>query len=134
MIAKQIPLGAVMCQRRFHLFDSEGDPHAVSVALGVPVPTDIEGGLLDAGSEATGTFRCPFQIKGLGHDARIDAVFGEDPFVALQYAIDFIGTRLDAWSAEQKLQNKHRAAPERTSWVWTYPPDKEQQRTDSIDK
>lgn len=132
MIAKRIPLGVVMCRRRFHLFDGEDKPHAVTVTLGRPVPTDNEGGLLDAGAEPAGTFRCPFQIEGLGHDARIDAVFGEDPFVALQYAIDFIGTRLDAWSAEQKFYNRHRA-PERTSWVWMYPPDQEQERTGGIE-
>ena len=103
MIAKRIPLGVVVCQRRFHLFDEGGNPHAVTVTLGTPVPTDSEGGLLEAGAEATGTFRCPFQIEGLGHDAKIEAVFGQDPYVALQYAIDFIGIRLDGWSTEQRF-------------------------------
>lgn len=131
MIAKRIPLGVVVCQRRFHLFDEGGNPHAVTVTLGSPVPTDSEGGLLEAGAERTGTFRCPFQIEGLGHDAKIEAVFGQDPYVALQYAIDFIGTRLDGWSTEQRFSNRHRA-PERTSWVWTYPPDQEQERTGVI--
>jgi hypothetical protein len=68
-----------------------------------------------------GDFRCPFQIIGLDRDEKIDAPFGEDPFVALQYAINLAGDRLDAGVERLKLRNSHRNGPSMPdSWIWRY--------------
>ncbi len=92
----------------------------------MPVATNLDGRVLHEGEEPSGTFRCPFQITGLNHDERVDGVFGEDAFVALQYAIDFIGDRLDLYSKELGLTNKQRRPDgTRDSWIWAYPPDRQ---------
>jgi hypothetical protein len=124
MKAQPIPLGMVICQRKFHLYTPDGQPRSVIVRLGMPVPTSLDGCVLAEGSESFGIFRCPVQITGLNHDERVDGIFGEDPFVALQYAIDFIGDRLNQWSTALELTNRQRNAA-RDSWIWTYPPHQE---------
>ena len=123
MNAQPIALGTVICQRSFELFSSDGQSRLVAVRLGMPVATNMDGRVLHEGEEGDGTFRCPLQIEGLNHDERVDGVFGEDPFVALQYAIDFIGDRLNLYSLELGLTNR-RQRPDgtRDSWIWAYPP------------
>lgn len=122
MDAHPIALGTVMCQRHFKLYASGGESRSVTVRLGIPVPTTLDGRVLREGEEPSGVFRCPFQITGLNHDERVDGAFGEDPFVALQYALDFIGDRLELYSKELKLTNRHpRPDGTRSSWIWAYP-------------
>jgi hypothetical protein len=57
------------------------------------------------GGTSQGEFRCPVQILGLDKDDAIYAPFGEDPFVALQYAIDLIGDLLKERSERLGLEN-----------------------------
>jgi hypothetical protein len=126
MDAQPIALGMVICQRNFELYTSDGQLRLVAVRLGMPVPTRLDGRVPRQGEEPSGIFRCPFQVTGLNRDERVDGVFGEDPFVALQYAIDFIGDRLKLYSKELGLTNKHqRPDGTRDSWIWTYPPDRQ---------
>jgi hypothetical protein len=126
MDAQPLALGKVICQRSFDLYITSGQPRSVTVLLGMPVPTTLDGRVLREGEEPYGIFRCPFQITGLDFDERIDGAFGEDPFVALQYAIDFIGDRLNLYSKKLGLTNT-RPLPDgaRDSWIWTYPPDRQ---------
>ena len=126
MNAKPIALGLIVCQRTFALYASDGQSRSITVRLGVPVATNLDGRVLKEGEEPSSTFRCPFQITGLEHDERVDGIFGEDPFVALQYAIDFIGDRLNLYSKELGLSNKWRRSDgTRDSWIWAYPPDRQ---------
>jgi hypothetical protein len=124
MDAQPIALGKVICQRSFDLYTSDGQPRSVTVLLGMPVPTTLDGRVLLEGEESCGIFRCPFQITGLDHDERVDGAFGEDAFVALQHTINFIGDRLDHYSNDLKLTNKRRRLDGTlASWIWFYPPD-----------
>jgi hypothetical protein len=121
-IAPAIPLGTVIAERSFTLQDSEGKKRQITVRLGCPVATASDGSLRRSGLPP-GDFRCPFQIIGLDRDEKIDAPFGEDPFVALQYAINFAGDRLDAGVERLKLRNLYRGGhgpsiPD--SWIWRY--------------
>jgi hypothetical protein len=51
------------------------------------------------------------------------APWGEDAFVALQYAIDVAGDLLDSMMAREKLDVRWKAGePQRSSWIWQYPP------------
>ncbi|GAA3752093.1 hypothetical protein GCM10022270_08510 [Terriglobus aquaticus] len=81
----------------------------------------------------TNTFRCPFQISGLDCDDRVFAPFGEDPFVALQYAIHLAGDVIESGAKRLNLQNplarvRERAKPDRphfedagrASWIWEF--------------
>jgi len=125
MKAQRIALGMVACQRTFELYTPEGDTRSVTVRLGMPVATNLEGRVLRKGKKSSGTFRCPLHITGLGHDVRVDGVFGGDPFVSLQYALSFIGDRLDQYSKDLGLTNRHRTDGTRDSWLWLYPPDQQ---------
>jgi hypothetical protein len=123
MDAQPIALGKVICQRSFDLYTPDGQPRLVTVLLGMPVPTTLDGVPLE-GEGSDGIFRCPFQITGLNHDERVEGAFGEDAFVALQHTINFIGDRLDCYSNELKLTNKRRRLDgPLASWIWFYPPD-----------
>ena len=82
----QIPLGAVVAERHFILWDSEGSKHEIVVKLGAPVQIDTGSGPL---------FRCPAQILGLGVDQIVYAPAGEDAFIALCYALGPIGQVLE---------------------------------------
>jgi hypothetical protein len=95
----QIPLGAVVAERHFILWDSEGTKHEIVVKLGAPVLTDTVIGLL---------FQCPAQILGLGVDQTVYARAGEDAFVALCYALDIIGQELESKSKSLNLQNRYK--------------------------
>jgi len=123
--AQPIALGTVICQRNFELYTPQGEPRPIVVRLGLPVATTTDGRLLGEGEESSGVFRCPVQITGLNIDERVDGIFGEDPFVALQYAIDFIGYRLDAGLKDLKLANKQPSPTNpdsrQDSWIWSYP-------------
>jgi len=125
MKAQSIELGTVVCQRSFDLSTPDGQFRSVTVRLGMPVPVTLDERALRDGDEPFRSFRCPFQILGLGHDERIDGAFGEDPFVALQYSIDFIGGRLNAYCEELGVRNDHpRPDGARDSWIWLYPRDR----------
>jgi hypothetical protein len=59
-------------------------------------------------------WRCPLQILGLDHDERISAPAGEDPFVALQYALGLLDNGIERLS----LENRRRAIEGTpTSWI-----------------
>lgn len=124
--ATPITLGLIACQRTFALYAPDGQSRSITVRLGVPVAISVDGRVIKEREEPSSLFRCPFQITGFDHDERVDGPFGEDPFVALQYAIDFIGDRLDFYSKELGLSNKWRRSDgTRDSWIWTYPPDEQ---------
>jgi hypothetical protein len=76
-----------------------------------------------------------FFSKGIiqqGSD-RIYAPWGEDPFVALQYAIDYIGQLLDAAVDRQQLQDrKKRSCGDNNGWIWRYPRLSTGKRLDSL--
>jgi len=61
-----------------------------------------------------------YRLWDLDHDAKVYGIFGEDPFVALQYAVDFLGELIDTGSARLGLVNRYRNHSERNSWVWRY--------------
>lgn len=106
-----IPLGTVIAERRFALYEQDGQKRQVIVRLGKPVPATMP----------EKAFRCPLQIEGLELDERIFAPFGEDPFVALQYAINLAGDLLDKRAKELALENRHRTSPsDPNSWIWRY--------------
>ena len=84
-------MGQVTAQRDFELFRPDGTPINITVRLGKPFR-----------EAATGDCRCPIQVLG-GGDERIHAPWGDDPFVALQYAVDLIGELLDQLVQSEKL-------------------------------
>ena len=97
MSVAAIPLGAVVAERSFTLHDDEGHEKQITVRLGAPIPTTSEGapGTPAEPGERPYNFRCPFQIIGLDYGEKIFAPFGDDPFIALHYAIDLIGGLID---------------------------------------
>jgi hypothetical protein len=104
----KIPLGTVVAERHFILWDSEGSEREIIVKLGAPVRTE-------PGS------RCPAQILGLGVDQIVYAPAGEDAFVAMCYALDLIGQVLEAASKSLNLQNRYKTGEKRSpAWVWQY--------------
>ncbi len=122
MPSTQFPLGTVIAERRVKLHDQTGVQRWISVRLGSPVGVRLEDGtpLLPANTEE-GIFRCPLQIVGLDHDETVYAPFGEDPFVALQYAIELIGDLLKGGSDRLSLENRHVVPPPtRDHWIWRY--------------
>lgn len=72
----------------FDRFRRDGTSFAVTVRLGAPFVGEKPK------QPAQPEYRCAVQISGIGDD-RVIAPWGEDPFVALQYAIDFVGEKLD---------------------------------------
>ncbi len=104
-------MGQVIAQRDFEIFRPDGTPLIVTVRLGKPFR-----------EASTGDYRCPIQILGIG-DESIRAPWGEDPFIALQYAIDVLGQLLDQLMMREKLEvRRHWGDPERPGWIWKYPP------------
>ena len=112
-----VTLGELAAERAFSLFRANGDQVPVRIRLGKPYR-----------EETLGDYRCPLQVSGLG-DERIYAPWGEDAFVALQYALDLIGQLLDAALRRQQLQDrKDRASTTESRWIWRYPADCRQAR------
>jgi hypothetical protein len=111
--SESLELGPVIAERSFTLSRLDGTPLRVSVRLGTP--------FVGRGSKPakSAEYRCPVQIVGLGSETVV-APWGEDPFVALQYAIDYIGQRLDDLVRREKLEIRFRS--QRTGWIWRYPP------------
>jgi hypothetical protein len=115
------PLGTVIAERRIKLYAQSGEERWITVRLGLPVQARLDGELPGPQDLLEGTFRCPFQILGLDLDERVYAPFGEDPFVALQYAIDMIGDLLSRECERLGLVNKHASSPStRDHWIWRY--------------
>ncbi len=112
-IAKAVPLGEVIAERIFAAVKPDGAEIQITVRLGKPFK-----------EEGLGDYRCPLQIVGLGNE-RIYAPWGEDPFVALQHALDYIGVLLDeVLAAEQiRLEKDRRKSIDENRWIWRYPPD-----------
>ena len=77
-------MGKIISERQFTLSTADGEQRLISVRLGAPVVTAIEGSLVPAGANPTGVFRCPIQILGLIQDERHFGAFGEECFVALR--------------------------------------------------
>jgi hypothetical protein len=123
MMPSRFPLGTIIAERRMALYEQTGEERWITVRLGSPIGVRLEDGSpLRPGDSEEGTFRCPVQILGLDHDEGVYAPFGEDPFVALQYAIDLIGDLLNKGSDRLSLENKYRALPPtRDHWIWRYP-------------
>ena len=106
----KIPLGTVVAERHFILWDSEGNEREVVVKLGAPVH-----------ETATDLSRCPAQILGLGVDQNVYAPAGEGAFVALCYALDLIGKVLEMQSNSLNLQNRYKTGETGSpAWVWQY--------------
>ena len=106
----KIPLGSVVAQRHFVLWDSEGKEREITVKLGTPVQID-----------STGLHRCPAQILGLGVDQIVYDPAGEDAFIALCYTLDLIGQVLEGESKSLNLQNRYKSGEAGSpSWVWQY--------------
>jgi hypothetical protein len=119
------PLGTVVAERRMVLFDPTGQERPVTIRLGAPVRVQFPGDAKPASAtEESGipTYRCPLQIEGIDHDEKVFAPFGGDPFVALQYAIDFIGDLLQEGTERLGLLNRNRVdSHTRNHWIWQYP-------------
>jgi hypothetical protein len=120
MRADSIPLGKIIGERQFTVYTAEGVQRLITVRLGAPVATTSEGALLPEGAAATGTFRCPVQIMGVDQDEKIYGVFGEEQFVALQYAINLIGEQLNHGIARMSFTNRYPGHRLPDSWIWRY--------------
>jgi hypothetical protein len=125
MQPSDFPLGMVVAERKMTLFDPAGQERRITIRLGAPVrvgfPGDPKLAPTAQENEIT-TCRCPVQIEGLDHDEKVFAPFGEDPFVALQYAIDFIGDLLQGGGERLGLVNRNRVdSHTRNHWIWQYP-------------
>ena len=104
----------LVAERTFMLFRRDGTSLAVTVRLGTPFVSKTPK------RPAQPEYRCAVQILGIGDD-RVIAPWGEDPFVALQYAIDFVGEKLDDFVRRENLQIRFRSG-KRKKWIWRYPP------------
>ncbi len=111
-----LELGPVMAERTVTLFTPSGTPLPILLRLGKPfVGKPFETPELPE-------YRCAIQIAGIG-DERVVAPWGEDPFVALQHAIDLIGILLDELVERESLEIRFRSGGDRTEWIWRYPSD-----------
>jgi hypothetical protein len=112
----KIPLGTVVAERHFVLWDSEGREREIVVKLGAPIQDERYG--------LPAVFRCPAQILGLGVDQIVYDPAGEDAFIALCYALDLIGQVLEGESKSLNLQNRYKTGETRETrspaWVWQY--------------
>ena len=86
--SKRMKIDHPIAERTFKLFRRDGTSFAVTVRLGAPFVGE------KSKQPAQPEYRCAVQISGIGDD-RVIAPWGEDTFVALQYAIDFVGEKLD---------------------------------------
>jgi hypothetical protein len=107
-------LDTVTAERTFTLFRRDGTALPISVRIGKPfIDTQHE-------APASPEYCCAVQIVGIG-DERIVAPWGEDPFVALQYAIDLIGQKLDEIVRRENLEIRFRSGEDKTGWLKRYP-------------
>lgn len=113
--SESLELRPIIAERTLTLFRKDGAAVPISVRLGKP----FVGKPFKA--PATPEYRCAAQIVGIG-DERVVAPWGEDPFVALQYAIDVIGQMLDDLVRREHLEIRFRSGEDRTGWIWRYPP------------
>jgi uncharacterized protein DUF6968 len=111
--SQSVSLGEVIAERIFAVIRPDGAEIEITVKLGKPFKED-----------SPEDYRCPLQIVGVGNE-RIYAPWGEDPFVALQYALDYIGVLLDeVLAAEQiRFEQDRRETVDEDRWIWRYPPD-----------
>ena len=94
------PLGEIVANRRFTLYEKSGHARQVIVKIGKPVPVSLQGAhVADAGEGDH--FRCPVSITGLDLDSRVFPPSGEDSLMALQHAIGLAGQVID--EAVQRL-------------------------------
>lgn len=110
---EKLSLGSIVAQRSFALFKRDDTPVQVSVRLGTPFVGR------KSGVPGHDEYRCPVQILGIGKE-NVVAVWGEDPFVALQSAIDYIGLKLDQLVRQENLEIRSRSS--RSGWIWRDPP------------
>jgi hypothetical protein len=96
------------------LFRRDGTSLPVTVRLGAPFVAEAPK------ARAQPEYRCAVQIVGIG-DERLVAPWGEDAFVALQYAIDLIGQKLDDLVRRENLEIRFRTGEDQTSWIKRYP-------------
>ena len=123
MHVSAIPLGTVIAERSFTLLDGEEQAREITVRLGAPVATTNKGDLGELAAPGTEHqhFRCPLQITGLDYGEKVFAPFGEDPFVALQYAIDLIGGLIENGMNRLKLRNPYPPIPSQPdAWIWRF--------------
>jgi len=107
----KIPLGTVVAERHCILWDSEGRQREVIIKLGAPIQPE----------SASGLFRCPVQILGLGVDHIVYDPAGEDAFVAPCYALDLVGQVLEEASKSLNLHSRYKTSETRSpAWVWQY--------------
>ncbi|HEX4029258.1 MAG TPA: hypothetical protein VHX20_02795 [Terracidiphilus sp.] len=125
MTPENFPMGTIIAERRLVLYEHTGEKRTITVSLGAPVKAHFPGIRQVEGDESgprLQLYRCPLQIDGLDHDDKIFPIAGGDPFVALQYAIDFIGELLKGGSERLGLENRARFdSSTRDSWVWRFP-------------
>jgi len=88
-------LGPITAERTFTLFRADGTALPITVRLGKPFQEPTSG-------DNRGDYCCPVQI--VGADERVYAPWGEDPFVALQYAIDLAGQLSMTWCSGKVLR------------------------------
>jgi hypothetical protein len=110
--AKPLELGKVVAERHVALFKQDGSKVPVTMRIGKPFKV-VE----------SGDYRCPLQILGIGK-GRVTAAWGEDPYVALRYALDYAGQVLDDVMRRENLGTRSRPdepQPFRASWIWHHP-------------
>lgn len=111
--SKRMKIDQPIAERAFMLFRRDGTSLPVTVRLGAPFVGKASK------PPAQPEYRCAVQILGIG-DERVVAPWGEDPFVALQHAIDFVGEKLDDFVRRENLQIRFRSS--KRKWIWRYPP------------
>ena len=114
--SKRVRLDRPIAERSFMLFRRDGTPVPVTVRLGTP----FIGKAAKLGARPE--YSCAVQILGIG-DERVTAPSGEDAFVALQYAIDLVGEKLDGFVRRENLQIRFTSGKHRKKWIWRFPPD-----------
>lgn len=130
--ASPFPLGDVIAERSFTLYEADGAKRQICVRIGRPVLTALNGSL-QVPAEGLTLFRCPLQITGLDYDERVFAPAGGDPIMALQYAIHLAGGLIDGATERLSLVNALAVTRERhhpggahftdaglSSWLWHY--------------
>jgi hypothetical protein len=119
-------MGTIIAERRLILYSRAGEKRTVIVRLGAPVMVrfpELRQIAHDSSEPGVYLYRCPVQIDGLDHDGKVFPVGGEDPFVALQYAIDLVGDLLNDGSERLQLESRARFdSSTRDHWVWRFPP------------
>ena len=96
------------------LFRRDGTSQPVTVRLGAPFVGNAPK------PPAQPEYRYALQIVGIGDD-HVVVPGGEDPFAVPQYAIDFVGEKLDDFVRRENLQIRFRSG-KRKKWICRYPP------------